>query len=360
MPQQQDWFASNAPKDAAGDWFATNAAKAAAQSPQSLGDRIVGSLKAIAPEWLTAKVGEAAPRDTSKRPLLTGPTDAGVAAQLGNDPQAIQAFQDAKNRGENIGAGLGLAAAGGMGAAGAPGLAQGIGKAALWGGAYKAATMAGVPPEWALLGTTLLGGQSAKNALMEGIRNPRGLTGNEGGRLIMEKPPAIEQQMADVLAQLRGGNTAKATTLPPPAELPPGYTPRTAIPKVASPSGLANLQSSALDSRISGLPPTQPNRPTFPNPIDATYARVLQNRGGQLLQATPPSDMPRSWHAFLNDAAREQAAPEQLKQASALHRELADMDARYRAATVNERAQMQALPASFKSALVAALTGGNQ
>lgn len=43
----------------------------------------------------------------------------------------------------------------------------------------------------------------------------------------------------------------------------------------------------ALDGRLSNVAPSAGNRPTFADPLDATYARVLANRGGQAAGAAP-------------------------------------------------------------------------
>jgi hypothetical protein len=199
---------------------------------------------------------------------------------------------------------------------------------------------------------------------------------NTGGRLVPGSALSDEQAMANALSELREPSTPNAVSLGPQAELPPGYTPRTSIPRivsingtkvaVASPSGAASMEAAApaVDARISGLAPTTPNRPTFPDPVQAAYSRVLQNGGGtpsaipslEDLKATMPSpesaDTPRDWSSGVTDPAAK-------ARMQAAHKVLMDDDARYRGATSGERQLFQTMPQTAKDALIQALlTGG--
>lgn len=53
---------------------------------------------------------------------------------------------------------------------------------------------------------------------------------NAGGRLVKTKAPTLETELADALAEAPP-EVARRTTLPPVRDLPPGYTPRTTVPK---------------------------------------------------------------------------------------------------------------------------------
>jgi hypothetical protein len=70
----------------------------------------------------------------------------------------------------------------------------------------------------------------------------------------------------------------------------------------------------------------------------------------------PPGDMPRSWHAFMDDSSRAAANPDELRQATALHKELAQMDAAYRGKTAAERLAMQQAPQSYRDAILSFLS----
>lgn len=138
---------------------------------------------------------------------------------------------------------------------------------------------------------------------------------------------------------------------------------------VPSPSGATALEAAVpvaadlpqLDARITGLTPTaEAARPTFPNPMESTYARVLERRGGTgaptapELAATLPSpevtDTARSWHSGVTDPAARQRM-------QAAHKVIMDEDARYRAATAAERTRFQAMPPSYRNALLSSFFG---
>ena len=56
---------------------------------------------------------------------------------------------------------------------------------------------------------------------------------NTGGRLVKGVGPSVDSVIADALDDLLKPDAAPGVELPPPAELPPGYTPRTSAPEPA-------------------------------------------------------------------------------------------------------------------------------
>lgn len=344
----------------------------------------------------------------NKRPLLMGNSDAGAAKQFA-DPSAMRDLNAAKDTMANVGLAVGAMGLGGALAPasvtnGATALAKSAGQLGLYGGAYKGLTAMGVPPEYAAL---LLGAAGLKN-----WRNGGGTQSaqepvpsrNAGGRLLTTKAPGVEQQLADAIAELRGAQTQQPSgvSLPPPPRLPAGYTPRSTAPPLAlepapqpSPNAggrlvggvkapsierqladaLAELQQPSRPNSVS-LPP-QPQLPPGYTPRSSAPVRIVGAKAAPEAAAPKPAslparsqvqrnvsvirepgDMPKSWHAFLNPEARGSAPAESRQGISALHRELNDMDASYRAATAGERAALQAVPLDFKEALVALLRGG--
>lgn len=295
------------------------------------------------------KVVPAAP---AKRPLLRGLTDAGVAAQLGNDPEAVKAFQSAKDTGANVGLLSGVAAMGGL-AAGTPiraamssGAVRGAGQALLAGGAYSGLKAMGVPEPIAdalLIATGIRalrgGGKAGPTAQPE--PSP-----NAGGRLIKAQPSGgIEQELANALSELRQPQTPKSVELAPQPQLPPGYSPRTS----ATPLRIAGAKVAVESpSRVAAI------EAAAPKPAPKAGPPEVQRNVSVFRQ---PGDMPKSWHAFLNDEARGAAPATERQGISSLHREMNEMDAGYRNATAGERAMFQALPQAYKDALVKALLG---
>lgn len=280
-------------------------------------------------------------------------------------PAAQEAYRNAKGTAADVGIGAGLLGAGGIGAAVEPelatGLVKGLGQAGLGIGAYKALTALGINPEFAGAVSGLVSGAGLKKTLGDAMAARGARIGNMGGRLVAGEGLPPEQVAAEALAALRQPTRPNTVTLPSPAELPPGYTPRTSGLRVTgriivpSPSGAAAVEAASLDPRISNLDQPPPARPTFKSPPDA-YTRVLQRESAiprlEDLKATTASptsaDTPRDWHSGATDsplAQRMQAA----------HKVIMDEDARYRAATAGERAMFQAMPKTYKDALLASL-----
>lgn len=59
---------------------------------------------------------------------------------------------------------------------------------------------------------------------------------NAGGRLVKSSAAKIEEELARTLEELRAPEAPQSVELPPPAELPPGYVPRTDAPPVTVPA----------------------------------------------------------------------------------------------------------------------------
>jgi hypothetical protein len=308
--------------------------------------------------------------DVRSRPLLTGLTDAGAARQF-SDPSAMQDLNAAKDTAANAGIGTGLAALGGTAAYGAaPGLVEGVGKGLVAGGVYKAGRAMGISPEImaaVAAATGLSNWRGGASAPEEPAPSP-----NLGGRLVTIKAPSVEQQMADALQELRQPAKSPVGTTPPQAQLPAGYTPRTSAPlRIVKATADPTLPA---EFTAVGAEPAAPGPPTFPDAQAGIYQRVLQQGGRtpsasaipsmeslpsmSALKELTPADIPRSWHAFLDPAARSSADPATLSQASRLHQDINELDAAYKARTADTAAQLRANPQTAKDALLALLTGG--
>lgn len=342
-----------------------------------------------------------------KRPLLIGRSEANVPAQLRNDPEAVKAFQSAKDTGADVGIAAGAM---GLGGALAPAsitgpataFAKSAGQIGLYGGAYKGLTAMGIPPEYAGLILAATGLKSLTKGGGSSPAKPEPVN-NTGGRLVTTKAPGINQQMADALAELRQPMKPDVVELPPRPSLPAGYVPRSTVPQMteaiapnsANAGGrlvrgpapvsveqglaeaLAELRAPQPPKSVELAPPPQlppgytprtslpvrmvgaksaatPPKPT-PKPTPKAGPPEVQRNLSVIRQ---PGDMPKSWHAFMNPEARAQAGTMERQGISSLHRELNNMDASYRAATAGERAMLQGLPQAYKDALVQALLNG--
>lgn len=219
-------------------------------------------------------------------------------------------------------------------------VAKTIGLGALGSGLTYGAQKMGIP---SYVSGPLLIAAGLKSGMLSPAAEEAAATTNTGGRLVTSKAPSIDQSITDALTELRQPSKPNAISLPPQAELPPGYTPRSSTAplrivgsKVAvpSPSGAAAVEAAAPQTVTTAQPQT-----------------YVQQQAAKL-QAPTPADLPRSWHAFMDPSSRAAGDEPTLSQASTLHRELADMDQRYKASTVNEREM-------FRRALMQALGGGS-
>lgn len=123
------------------------------------------------------------------------------------------------------------------------------------------------------------------------------------------------------------------------------YLPNSSTYQAGQSPAIALLQPTAQESAQAAAARAMPSGPTARQPRPD-------------LAAPQPTDMPRSWHAFLNEDARSAASASERQRIQALHKELAQMDADYKSATAGERAQWQAMPSDYRDALLAALLGG--
>lgn len=98
---------------------------------------------------------------------------------------------------------------------------------------------------------------------------------NAGGRLVKQKAPTTEAAIADALRDFDQPEVPQSVELPPPAELPPGYEPRTTVPAPSRNAGgrLVRGSQPTVEAVISDAlddlnVPEPPARITTPPPAD--------------------------------------------------------------------------------------------
>lgn len=115
---------------------------------------------------------------------------------------------------------------------------------------------------------------------------------NAGGRLVPPQTPTTSQALADALAEARVPEPpARVTTAPEPS-LPPGYTPRSTVPKSKA-ARPAPVQS-AIDAAEAKAPP---KRAYFLKPAEQVAAEI-ESAGTPKVKAKgtiTQSDLPASW-----------------------------------------------------------------
>lgn len=146
---------------------------------------------------------------------------------------------------------------------------------------------------------------------------------NAGGRLVTSpsNSSAAESELAAMLEELRAPQRPNSVELPPPAELPPGYTPRTDAPAPVAVTPSANaggrlaqpspppVKQAITDALTELQQPTQPARVTLPPPPDlppgyTPRASVPKPKAAKMdAPKAEPDDAPRARAYFLKPQA---------------------------------------------------------
>jgi hypothetical protein len=254
-------------------------------------------------------------------PLITGTTNAQELRTIGQEigPENAKRVREMQSYGEDAGIGLGAAALTG----GTSALGNAAVKAAIPGLLYQGGTALGAPP-WLL--NTLLAGSSVgaipsiarvfRGAPMPETPAPQGLPkGTETNAQLdalarvragapparIMGPPPREALINEMLDALQKPEPPQGVELPPPAELPPGYTPRsttpTQAPRIVSMKP-PPLSPNTRSSWPSGEPPV-PQQTSSIQPTENAYVNVDKPQ-------PLPSDNPSGWHSGAEDAVTKQ------------------------------------------------------
>lgn len=229
------------------------------------GERLRGMIGAQAGEFRKAAnaptLSEAVGHTAAGLVPLVGPAAAAVGEKFETDPY------------EALGEGAGLLASlkAPEAAARAPAAAQAAGRGIAAAGkaslpALKtAATVAEYIP--------VLGEPFRQVSMMRALRDvleaqkpaKPAVSPNAGGTLVKTKAPRTEAAISDALRDIDTADVPQSVTLPPQPELPPGYTPRTTVPK-PKPAKMAGPEAATIEDQLRASLDAQQTKPAAPKP----------------------------------------------------------------------------------------------
>ena len=146
-----------------------------------------------------------------------------------------------------------------------------------------------------LLKQVLDAAKAGKGAAAEAVAD---VSSNAGGRIAAAKAPTLTQELTDALGEVRQAEPPVRVTTPPPASLPPGYTPRSTVPKPKMAKAAMPESSPAVRQRPPASPPPNegpPKRAYFLRSPDEIATATEPVEAVAPSGSVNVSDLPAAW-----------------------------------------------------------------
>lgn len=163
---------------------------------------------------------------------------------------------------------------------------------------------------------------------------------NAGGRLVPRTEPTLHDVLSQVLDEVQASKSPANVTLPPAAELPPGYTPRTTVPKrmvkaappppntaapeAATPPRPYFLKSPQQLADEAAAPPSSGPRPYFLKSPEQMAADAPQAATGATSGSLTINDLPMAWRSRVGQDIFPTTGAESKEVMDAMRQELKD------------------------------------
>jgi hypothetical protein len=174
------------------------------------------------------------------------------------------------------------------------------------------------------------------------------------GRLVPGSRPTVEDQIAESLASMRKPMPPARITTPPPAELPPGYSPRTSAPKPR----MAKAEGPTAPPRRATEPPPQPTtRAYFLKSPDEMLAAKIRPEPVTPSGSISVDDLPASWQSRVGQDLFPTTGSEAKAMTDALRLEIKE-----RGMTIGQAlvavSKNKDIPTKLRAQIIRSLSGG--
>lgn len=181
---------------------------------------------------------------------------------------------------------------------------------------------------------------------------PTAATANAGGRLVPPQTPSMTQALADALAETRVPEPPARVTTAPEAGLPPGYTPRSTVPK-------PRLVKASIPAPVrAAMEAGEKKRAYFLKPASETAPAAVEDAiapTGSIL----PEDLPASWRTRAGQDLFPITGKEGQAVIDAMRQELKDRGLSTGQAIASVSTN-KSLPTELRMQLLRALAGGKK